>query len=341
MWRQDPPVFPSLPEVVGTPVWDELDDLFGRSNVRKALRAVEDRSESFCTLPPELQSNEDFMKMAVHKNPTILRYVPNNLKNKLEWESFLLETLRNHNLVGMTHASPEQRASKDFVMRAVNAWGMAISWCSNELKRDVDVALAAIRQRPSIVQSVLYTSCLLDSRSFWKRAIALRPDVVRFAPDWVRDDDELVQLAVRLQAHLLKAATWRLRDDPVTVRIAVAHRGMALVHATPTLRGDPGIVRLAVQSHPFALVYARDALRCDYSGFVRRAALFCHWQQARLVLVGATKQGEDSRCPFSLIETDLAKLVLNAFASAHTAPTAWARSLCAGDGSRQAYYVCV
>jgi hypothetical protein len=340
--RQDMGPFPTLEEAVAAAL-DTLSERFGKLDVVNALeelfRGRECRVQRVMEwLPRELATNEDFLKMAVHVQSDVLKYVPDHIKDNADWESFLLHRLRNRDTNGLRFASERQKNSKDFAIKAVAAWGEVLLHCNASFRADMEVVIAAVRQNPIAIRSDVHRS-LLRSRVFWKGAIASRPEVLQFAPTWVRDDAELVQLGVTSQPHVLKYATRRVSGDPNTVRVAVARRGMALVHAAPALRGNPAIVRLAIQRDPVALVCARDDLRCDYSGFVRRAALFRNWVQARLILVGARKEGEDSRCPFSWLGTDLTALVLHAFAAAHTAPTVWDRFLCPGDGARQAYYV--
>jgi hypothetical protein len=338
LWRQAAEAFPTVVDDTEGPR-KELEDKFGLYVVCHSLNDLRRSASTVMrALPSELRVNEDFLRMAVLMNSEVLRYVPDKIKEKPEWESFLLKLITDHDHKGMVFASVRQRQCKDFVIKAVTIWPLVLGACCHLFRSDMEVVLAAVRRRPATITDGFIAPDVLRSRSFWCRAIALRPGVIQFAPHQIRDDDEMVQLAVTKEPHMLKYAR-NVVDYRKIVRMAVARRGAALVHAGPTLRGDPAIVRLAIQSDSFALVYARDHLRCDRTGFVRRAALFCNWEHAKLIILGTRKHTKDSRCPFGWLDDPVMYLVLHAFAEAHTVPTDYKRFLCGNDGGCQAYCV--
>ena len=73
---------------------------------------------------------------------------------------------------------------------------------------------------------------------------------LRFASPRLRDDADLVRMAMVKNVYALKFASPRLQDDAHIVRAAVAKDGWALVFASPRLRDDAHIVRAAHRNLP-------------------------------------------------------------------------------------------
>jgi hypothetical protein len=276
------------------------------------LDQVAERPSRFFSLPLEWKENEAFVKNAVRASRgAVLRYVPHGMKRRPGWESLLLEMLE-HSIDGVQHATIEQRSSKDFIMRAVSIRGRALRFASSALRLNADVAVAAIAKCASAMVFVHRT--LREDNAFWRRAIEHSPRVLsygRYMHELI--DRDLVLAAVSKKGWLLRYAHPVLRADAGIVRAAVANDGHALKYSASPLRADERTVRLAVANEFNAIVHASNVLwqTIDRYGFVRRAALFHCWPQARLVILGYTKQDDNPRCPFSWLARDLMERILD------------------------------
>jgi len=76
-------------------------------------------------------------------------------------------------------------------------------------------------------------------------------------------DVETVLMAIERDAALFPMVHHELRDNPQIVKMAVSANGYTLEHAPACYRADAEIVRAAILANPFALQYASTDLRDD------------------------------------------------------------------------------
>ena len=289
-----------------------------REKVEAMLCRIAARPSFFDTLPASWTQNEAFVKGAVRASQgAVLRYVSYSMKSGPAWESLLLEVLA-HSMDGVMHATLSQRSSKDFMMRAVRIKGLALRFGSAAVRADADVVLAAVAESASAVRFA--HCCLSDDVAFWKRAVEENARVLLYGRLMhERLDRDIVFSAVSKQGWLLQYAHASLRADEEVVRAAVSEGGCgdALKYASSQLRADERTVRLAVIANSDAIQHASDTLwkTVDRRDFARRAALCRHWPQARAVLIGAMKEGDDALCPLSWLARDLIERILDEMAS--------------------------
>lgn len=195
----------------------------------------------------------------------------------------------------------------DTVLAAVALYGNAFHYASEALRANVEVIVAAVRQRPTVWLVVdpslrwhkRVATAYLQHDGLW---LAHAPHRTRHSPTTVhaalaqnglalqyacvcrRHDPETVHRAVAQNGHALRYASSLLRNDAAIVRTAVAQNGHALQHASPLLRNRRAVVLLAVTSvggdtassrsgvddRP-CLAHASARLRADYA--VVRAAV--------------------------------------------------------------------
>ena len=89
---------------------------------------------------------------------------------------------------------------------------------------------------------------------------------LRYAPEELRGDREVVIKAVSQNGRALQHATEELRGDGEVVMKAVSQDGVALFYAAEELRGDREVVMKAVSQYGGALRYATEELRGDREG---------------------------------------------------------------------------
>jgi len=87
----------------------------------------------------------------------------------------------------------------------------------------------------------------LSGRSFMLAAIKNNPHALRYATEPLRDDPEVVKVALEQNGMALMHASERLRDDVSTVKLAVMQDGNALGVASRSMRSNKEVVMIAVE----------------------------------------------------------------------------------------------
>jgi len=113
----------------------------------------------------------------------------------------------------------------------------------------------------------------------------------------IRDDADVVQVAVGRNPWALRYASARLRSDALIVATAVGSSGETLQLASPELRSDKKIVLAAVMNFGLALRHASNALKNDYDvvvaainnhAFALRSASVVLQEDLRVVMLAVT-----------------------------------------------------
>ena len=110
-------------------------------------------------------------------------------------------------------------------------------------------------------------------------------DLLKWCNRVIRDDKEIVLLAVSRRGTLLHYASDRLKEDEEVVHAAVANDGWAYQYVHDDLRYSQTIATLAFSSAPMALFYAPSEIRSDKGILlesVRRNGLCLRWAVAQL-----------------------------------------------------------
>mmetsp|Transcript_97973 Transcript_97973/g.204369 ORF Transcript_97973/g.204369 Transcript_97973/m.204369 type:complete len:394 (-) Transcript_97973:230-1411(-) len=143
-------------------------------------------------------------------------------------------------------SSPELRDDREAALVAVSVKGSALSYCSEALQDDFEVAAAAIRR--------------------WSGAF-------RIASIDLRNNKQFVLLALQYDGTILHLAGRALGEDREVVLAAVTKNGYALKHASLELRDDREIVLTAIENHPRSLQYAGSMMRSDREVVARALAM--------------------------------------------------------------------
>jgi Domain of unknown function (DUF4116) len=164
----------------------------------------------------------------------------------------------------LAECSEEDRQVKELVLEVVKTYGQGLKDASEELRGDLDVVSAAVRND----SKALEYCTRLEDRDF---LMTLIPEVEGTKLDLtsilknekLQDDVKLVELAVMHNGLALEGASERLRKNPQIVETAVKKDGLALEFACDTLRQDRDIVLKAVSNHGGAIFFASEDLRDD------------------------------------------------------------------------------
>ena len=119
------------------------------------------------------------------------------------------------------HVSPELRSDKDVALAAVRRDGAAVAHVSEELRADLHVGLVAVCVTPKAIE---HMPVLSNDKEVMLHVVRSDPgalSLLRYAGPELRDDRELVLLAVSRCGDSLAFASERLRDDKEVVLAAL------------------------------------------------------------------------------------------------------------------------
>lgn len=190
---------------------------------------------------------------------SIFRFSPDAAREDLD---FALAAVARH-WGCVRHISDRVRANKAFWKRTIENSDSGDAYIifhdsPDEVRDDDDIALAAIGKSGSCAEHL--SSRLTSDKAFWMRAIELSEwvavcDLLRDAPEGVRDDPEIVLAGVAKIGYCAKFVSPKLRADKAFWLRAIPLMGddwkaESLTHAEDGLRKDPDLYALC---HPNAI----------------------------------------------------------------------------------------
>eukprot|EP00435_Cladocopium_sp_Y103_P018738 s297_g4.t1 len=216
-----------------------------------SLDALIARELPFNDLPPQLQSDRNFLLGALEADGLLLEPWPGEVVDP-----------RGPQPKPQGEMLPEHRADADLVALAVaqNPAALRFATCSRPMLLSVlpangtalQFASKGYRNDPQVVLA----------------AVTSEGDALQHASAQRRQDRAIVLAAVRRQGRALQAAAPQLRDDKEVVMAAVRNEPMSLQHASVGMQDDEELVLAASSKDPQALRFASPRLRSD-EAFVR------------------------------------------------------------------------
>ncbi|CAB9516150.1 expressed unknown protein [Seminavis robusta] len=245
-----------------------------RDNKPIVLVAVSRRHDALQHASERLKADIDVAKTAVEFSPLSLQYAAESCKAD---RGVVLVAVQNVScwMDRIFKEIPESfKSDREFILDSLRMLEAdssnttrILKYASDTLRQDPQFAFAAIRtanvhSRPlSFMSANLKADRRLNLAAVQKYGYALRE-----APDEMRDDREVVLTALRTSS-CLQFASARLRDDFDLVEVAVASSPSSLEHASLRLRGDVRLVMTALArstgSLYFALRHASGGIKAD------------------------------------------------------------------------------
>lgn len=172
----------------------------------------------------------------------------------------------------LKHAHQRLLGSCDFMLAAAKRNGESLQWATKALWSNHEFVLGAFQVSWRWFQSA--SEELLADRDFVLQAAGLNRWALQCASEELKADKEFVELCLSggkrqyIMAQmrddglsLRRAST--LRNDKEIVSVAVNSKGAALEYAAPELQADRSIVMQAVSNDPMALQWADPKLQGD------------------------------------------------------------------------------
>ena len=227
------------------------------------------------------QMNKDLLMAAIHTNVLAYQYADEQLKNnqdlladaiKLglpsEWvpKNFTIDSKKFSDFEGLkvifqgdgmflgpffdhVQNSFSRDSIRELSMFAVNQNGMALQYCTEEMKADYEIVLAALQSNS---KAVLFA----DAR--WQEDLGYHT-----VDDFDESELKSVLGLIKHGGQNLDNAPRKFKRSFLVCLLAVQNDGLALKYADDTLKDCKEIVLEAVKQNGLALQYASDALRRD------------------------------------------------------------------------------
>ena len=242
-----------------------------------ALAAVKSQGAALQYVSPRLKGVPEIVGAALQSNLTsgqYLKVADDVCKADYKLVRLAMKHSDQHNAgAALQHASDGIRGDKKFLEEVMDIYGCkVILWAANELKRNEELLLKAIKAGLSYE---LFEDCDILKESLEKRPImealvherayALVLATKTRSGAWAANDYKIVMAAVQNRSKInrtaLEFASAGLKADTDIVMAAVQSDGMALECACTALQARMDIVKAAVQSDGGALQFASSELQ--------------------------------------------------------------------------------
>lgn len=198
----------------------------------KALEIVQRSAKVLACLPAH-QDDEEIVWAAVSSDPAAIEWASDRLKSDRKIAEFCVS--RSGQSLAKLPAG--FRSNRDLVLLAVKQDGCALRYAMEALRVDEEIVTTAVNQKGM---------SLLFADEIW------------------RTNREMVLRAVRNDGRvLLMDELEHFRNDEEVVETAVRECGLALHCASSTLRANWHVVRLAVEQNGCAIVFADSNLQSN------------------------------------------------------------------------------
>ena len=203
-----------------------------------------------------------------------------------DWSQFWAENPTEHEILEkleetggeiLIGAPLELLSNREFMLKAVDEFGWALAYASDELKNDEEVVLTAIQGWDGVSVNFSYaikeaSEELRSNKNFMRKAIELTDgEAFCGATDELKNDKEMALFAVSHGSAphqcdpdiILRYASEAIRADKDVVLAAVRRNGWSLEYASEELKADKDVVLVATINNSWSLTYASPALRAD------------------------------------------------------------------------------
>ncbi len=226
------------------------EHIYTREYFLKLLNAWPDHPDVLKRAPKAWVSDEEFLKKAVRASGLATQFAPAKLRDT---KSFMVEAVYQ-NGDALEFASEKLRADHELVALAIDHGPDAYAFAEESVRRDKQLALKALSRTQSSAK------------------------IVDAMPPPLRDDAEVMNVAVRLDGLALRQASARLQDSDDLVREATTKTPKAMEFASARLKDSRDMAYSAIMSGGVAFLFLSDRLQGERElvlAALRRANLPC------------------------------------------------------------------
>lgn len=168
-----------------------------------AKEAVKINYRVFYNLPDYLKNNKEIVEEAIKKFGGNIEYVDKSLVN----DNLVLEAINTYGKA-LAYGSNELKESKEIVLSAIEQDGEALKYASNELKNNKEIVLKAIERNEHALEYA--SEELKKDKKIIIEAIDKNPNVLQYVDEKFKNDKEIILKAVKKEPHTIKYASKEL-----------------------------------------------------------------------------------------------------------------------------------
>jgi hypothetical protein len=181
------------------------------------LAALRQDCSVLTRIPITMQNDREVLLAAVEHSGFALRYMPEVWRDDYD---MVLAAMRKGGSLG--DASKELQNNREIVLAAVQRYGQSIHFASEALKNDREVAMVAV--------------------------LSTRENVLRYLPEVLRNDFDIVKCAVRKGRYSLESASDKLKRNVDIVFAAICGGGLSMRrHAHPDFQSGLFLEQCALE----------------------------------------------------------------------------------------------
>lgn len=222
-----------------------------KQEIIKEIKA--NREFSFEFMSDEIKGDKEIILLGIKhmQYSGAIMYASEELRNDKELVLAAVKKYGN----SLEYASEKLRNDKELVLAAVKETGFALKFASKELCNDKEVVTVALNSIGDVLEYA--SEELRNTKEIVLLAIqnSKFSDPTMYASEEIRNDKDFMLLVLK-HGISLKNASERLRDDKDVVMVAVGKYGFELEYASERLRKDKEVIQCALDSNKDAIEYA-------------------------------------------------------------------------------------
>ena len=205
------------------------------------LKAAEHNWRTLAHASDELCNDRDFMLLVIRINWNAISFASERLRSNRAFALAVVE------ICGIAYTKlPAFYKDKEVTMNALDCLNQPLKSLRGsppEILRDEQIMTRAIQRIGCMeMENVMYP--LNKDRNFILRACQTDGGCLAYAPEWCRDDKEVVLAAVGQFGLALRRVSLRLRQDKEVVLRAVGNFALAVEYAAPWLCHDFDVLKV-------------------------------------------------------------------------------------------------
>ena len=232
------------------------------------------------------------------------------------WRSdfFVMKSLMNRRVDAFQFASAEIRADRDVAFKVIEINAKMFKFVAGNLNDDAELAKLAIYKSHSGELLKYASDRLKDDKEFILDIISKKPIALEFVSKRLQDDEDVVELAIKLNLNAFKYASMRFKDDKEFVLNLMrkkaeyiengikraSTRNLYLIgYASERLRSDPEIAILTLKQDIFTYRCFSDKIKS-----MRKLALYVVKKEGILLKDVAEKFKNDKEIVMAAVKNN-------------------------------------
>lgn len=249
-----------------------------RNDPEVVRRAISQNTDACRFMGGGIRDNTSFaMNMVSQNRPHFHEHVSDRLKDDFEFMVFCAK----YSDRAFKSASERLRKNPEFVLELVNGGHISARSLTPEAMADPAVAVKIIAKLPEAIKLVThmdldYAKALIDANPICYRllsadykdipsvseyAISANAENYEFAPESIKERDDITVSALERAPRMLGFAPDRYRDDKTYAMTALKVHANAILTLSERLQSDIEIVSLAMDKDPRHFQYAKGAAK--------------------------------------------------------------------------------